>query len=122
MLETSPRAGRSGGAVARTLTFRRLEAVSIVHSTIYLGLLLCAFALGKPQPATFVLGLGHGVLWIGMSLACLAAARARVVPFWLAVTVAVVGGLGPFAGTGGFFVAARRRARVAPDAERHALE
>jgi hypothetical protein len=34
-----------------------------------------------------------------------------VIPFWLAVTVAVLGGLGPFAGSIGFVVAERRRVR-----------
>jgi hypothetical protein len=90
------------------ITFRRLEAVSFGHSAVYLGLLICAFAAGKPQPATFILGLSHGLLWIGMSLVCIAAARARIIPFWLAVTVAVLGGLGPFAGTIGFVVQERR--------------
>lgn len=95
----------------RAITFRRLELASFTHSTIYLALLVCAFALGSPQPETFILGLAHGVMWIGMSLVCIAAARARVIPFWLAVTVAVLGGLGPFAGSVGFIVAERRRAR-----------
>jgi hypothetical protein len=90
------------------ITFRRLEAVSFFHSTVYLALLVCAFALSNPEPETFVLGLGHGLLWIAMSLVCIAAARARVIPFWLAVTVAVLGGLGPFAGTVGFVLADRR--------------
>ena len=94
------------------ITFRRLETVSFTHSAIYLGLLVCAFALGSPQPETFVLGLAHGLLWIGMSLVCLAAARARIVPFWLAVLVAVLGGLGPFAGSIGFLVAERRKRRT----------
>lgn len=88
--------------------FRRLEAVSFTHSAIYAGLLVCAFALGNPEPETFVLGLAHGCLWIGMSLVCIYAARRRVIPFWLAVTVAVLGGLGPFAGTIGFVLAERR--------------
>ena len=69
--------------------------------------------LGNPQPETFILGLGHGVLWIAMSLVCIAAARARVIPFWLAVTVAVLGGLGPFAGSIGFVIADQRRAAKA---------
>jgi hypothetical protein len=47
-------------------------------------------------------------MWIAMSLICIAAARARVIPFWLAVTVAVLGGLGPFAGSIGFVVTERR--------------
>ena len=95
------------------VTFRRLEAVSFGHSAVYLSLLLCAFVLGNPQPETFVLGLGHGVLWIVMSLVCIAAARARIIPFWLAVTVAVLGGLGPFAGSLGFVLADHRRATQA---------
>lgn len=93
----------------RPITFRRLEAVSFFHSTVYVALLLCAFAFGNPEPETFILGLSHGVLWIAMSLVCVAAARVRIIPFWLAVLVAVLGGLGPFAGSAGFVVAERRR-------------
>ena len=92
----------------KLVTFRRLEAASFTHSCIYLALLLCAFALGNPEPATFILGLAHGLMWIGMSLVCIAAARAHVIPFWLAVTVAVLGGLGPFAGTAGFLALEHR--------------
>ena len=95
------------------MTFRRLEAVSFTHSGVYLALLLCAFVLGKPEPETFILGLSHGLLWIGMSIVCIAAARARIIPFWLAVTVAVLGGLGPFAGSIGFIIAERREPREA---------
>jgi hypothetical protein len=97
----------------RAITFSRLKVVSFTHSTVYLALLVCAFVLGNPEPATFVLGLAHGLLWIGMSLVCIAAARARVIPFWLAVTVAVLGGLGPFAGTIGFLIEERRRRQTA---------
>ena len=91
------------------ITFRRLEMVSFFHSAIYLALLFSAFIAGNPEPETFAFGLSHGVLWIGMALVCIAAARARIIPFWLAVTVAVIGGLGPFAGSIGFVVADRRR-------------
>ena len=93
----------------QSVTFRRLEAASFTHSTVYLALLICAFALGNPEPETFILGLTHGLMWIGMSLICIAAARARVIPFWLAVTVAVLGGLGPFCGSIGFVVEERRQ-------------
>jgi hypothetical protein len=96
----------------RLVTFRRLEVASFTHSLVYLSLLLCAFVLGNPQPETFLLGLAHGVIWIVMSLICIAAARQRVIPFWLAVTVAVIGGLGPFAGSIGFVIADRRRQAV----------
>jgi hypothetical protein len=97
----------------RAITFGRLEAVSFIHSCVYLALLICAFALSNPEPATFVLGMSHGLLWIGMSLVCIAAARMHVIPWWLAVTVAVLGGLGPFAGSIGFVVQERRRRQSA---------
>jgi hypothetical protein len=85
--------------------------VSFIHSTVYLALLVTAFVLGSPEPETFILGMTHGLMWIGMSLVCLVATRARIIPFWLAVTVVVLGGLGPFAGTLGFVVQDRRRNR-----------
>ena len=97
----------------KLVTLGRLEVLSFTHSAVYLALLVCAFALGNPEPETFVLGLAHGLMWIGMSLICIAAARARIIPFWLAVTVAVLGGLGPFAGSVGFVIESRRRARKA---------
>lgn len=93
--------------------FRALKMVSLFHSCVYLGLLLCAFALGKPQPETFVLGLSHGLLWIFMSLVCLAAVRARIVPLRLAVAVAVLGGIGPFFGSYEFL----REQRLRSDAQ-----
>lgn len=96
---------------ARVITFRRLEAASLTHSAVFLALLVCAFAAGKPEPETFILGMTHGVMWIAMSLVCIVAARLRVIPFWLAVTIAVLGGLGPFLGSIGFLVLERRRAR-----------
>jgi hypothetical protein len=97
-------------------TYRRLEIASFTHSVVYLSLLVCAFALGGPQPETFVLGLTHGVVWIVMSLLCIAAATRKIVPFWLAVLVAVIGGLGPFAGSIGFILVDRRRAAPSPAA------
>lgn len=103
-------AAREQSPFTRVVTFRRLETVSLFHSCVYLALLICAFALGKPEPATFVFGLSHGLLWIAMSLVCIAAVRWRVIPFWLAVTVAVLGGLGPFMGSIGFIYETRRRA------------
>ncbi len=84
---------------AGPLTFARLKWTSFTHSCVYTALLICAFAAGSPQPLTFVLGLTHGVLWILMSLACIAAARLRIVSLKLAVAVAVLGGIGPFFGS-----------------------
>jgi hypothetical protein len=95
--------------------FTPLKWTSFFHSCVYTSLLICAFALGKPQPETFVLGWTHGLLWIGMSLACIAAARMRIVSLRLAVAVAVLGGIGPFFGSWEFIRA--QRARANPHAE-----
>ena len=93
----------------RLVTLKRLEIISICHSCIYTALLICAIGLGNPQPLTTILGFGHGIIWIAMSLVCIAAARFRVIPWWLAVCVAVLGGVGPFFGTAGFVIESRRR-------------
>ncbi len=100
--------GRAGWVV-RALGFERLKATSFGHSLVYTGLLVCAFAAGKPEPLTFALGMTHGVLWILMSLACLTAARLRIVSLRLAVAVAVLGGIGPFFGSVEFICESRRR-------------
>ncbi len=97
-----------GSRAAGPLTFGRLRTASFVHSCVYLALLLCAFAAGGPQPETFVLGLTHGLMWIAMSLLCLAAARLRVVSLKLAVAVVVLGGIGPFFGSWEFVRESRR--------------
>jgi len=90
--------------------FTAMRRVSFTHSLIYLALLYTAFAAGKPEPATFVLGLSHGLLWIGMSIACLVAVRRRVLPLRVAVAVAVLGGIGPFFGSLEFIRETRQRA------------
>jgi hypothetical protein len=102
----------SSSDAAGPLTFTRLKWASFTHSCVYAGLLLSAFAAGKPEPLTFVLGLGHGVLWIAMSFACIAAARLRVISLRLAVAVAVLGGVGPFFGSIEFVREQRRRKRA----------
>ena len=105
--------GQTGGATPPPLdarAFTGLKWVSFTHSVIYLALLICAFALAKPEPETFVLGLTHGLLWIAMSLTCIVAARLRIVPLRLSVAVAVLGGIGPFFGSYEFVREQRRRA------------
>jgi hypothetical protein len=92
--------------------FSGLKWVSFTHSTIYTALLVCAFALRNPQPATFVLGLTHGLLWIAMSLTCIVCMRLRIVSMRLAAAVAVLGGIGPFFGSYEFVREQRRRARM----------
>ncbi len=83
----------------RKAAFLSLKWISFFHSCVYTALLICAFAAGSPQPETFVLGLSHGLLWIFMSVACIAAAKVKIVPLRLAVAVAVLGGIGPFFGS-----------------------
>jgi hypothetical protein len=113
--DTSPTAHPAARAIppprvgAGPLTFTRLKWISFTHSCIYTTLLICAFAAGKPEPLTFVLGLTHGLLWIFMSLTCIAAARLRIVSLRLAVAVAVLGGIGPFFGSYEFIREQRRR-------------
>jgi hypothetical protein len=112
---TSKATGASAAASAAAATptphpsiaFTRLKRASFFHSCVYASLLVCAFALGKPQPETLVLGWTHGILWIGMSLACITAARLRVVSLRIAVAVAVLGGIGPFFGSWEFVRAQR---------------
>jgi hypothetical protein len=94
------------------ITFTRLERVSFCHSLVYLALLIVAFGLHNPQPATFILGMSHGLLWIAMSLVCLTAARLRIIPLRIAVAVAVLGGIAPFFGSAEFIRESRRRAHV----------
>jgi hypothetical protein len=96
-------------AQAGPLTFTRLKWASFTHSCVYTALLVSAFVIGKPEPLTFVLGWTHGLMWIFMSLACITAARLRVVSLKLAVAVAVLGGIGPFFGSYQFVREQRER-------------
>jgi hypothetical protein len=100
-------------AAAGPLTFDRLRRTSYLHSCVYLALLLAAFAAGKPEPLTFILGLTHGLLWIAMSIACVVAARLHIVSLRLAVAVAVLGGIGPFFGSYEFLREQRQRSNAA---------
>jgi hypothetical protein len=108
--DARPRAGEArADAVNRGQVFTRLKWASFTHSCVYTALLLCAFAAGKPEPATFILGLTHGLLWIAMSLVCVVCVRLRIVPLRLAAAVAVLGGIGPFFGSAEFIREQRRR-------------
>jgi hypothetical protein len=99
------------------LTRGRLKWVSFGHSCIYTALLVCAFVASKPEPLTFALGLGHGLLWIAMSLTCIVCARLRLVSLRLAVAVAVLGGIGPFFGSYEFVREERRNPEAAGRSE-----
>lgn len=96
-------------AVAALASFRFLRALSYTNSVVYCGLLAAWLAPGL-ESATTVLGWCHGIMWIVLSLLSLVAVQRRVIPFWLAIVVVVIGGIGPFAGSVGFIVETRRRA------------
>ena len=75
--------------------FNALKYGSFAHSAVYTALLVASLTDGE----TLVLGWIHGVGWIVMSIACLAAARLRIIPLKVAVAVVVLGGVGPFFGS-----------------------
>jgi hypothetical protein len=89
------------------LTFRRLKYLSFTHSAIYTCLLIAWIVPGLHREE-LIFGWAHGIGWICMSLLCIEAVRRRVIPLWLGVMVAVIGGVGPFAGSVGFVVEERR--------------
>jgi hypothetical protein len=89
---------------------RVLRKISYTHSVVYLVLLWAAF-IDRHDGIVLVFGWAHGLLWIAMSLLCLEAVRRRLLPLWLGVMVAIVGGVGPFAGSIGFAVHKRRLRR-----------
>jgi hypothetical protein len=93
---------RAGGPI----TFDRLKYLSFAHSAAYFLLLASWIAPGY-EGATNVLGWVHGIGWIVMSALCIVAVRLRVIPLWLAVMVAIVGGVGPFAGSIAFVLCHR---------------
>src|SRR4051812_18748414 len=97
------------------LTFDRLIWLSFTHSTIYTGLLFFWLAPGF-EGMTAVFGWLHGVGWIAMSLLSIAAYRRRLITVQLALLIAVVGGVGPYAGSIGCVVEQRRRGTGATQA------
>ena len=94
------------------MSFRTLKYLSFTHSAIYTALLV-SWATDADGPK-YVLGWCHGIGWIVMSLLSIAAVRTRTIPLWLGVMVAVVGGVGPFAGTIGFLYEERRASSSHP--------
>jgi hypothetical protein len=90
------------------MTFQQLKLLSFTHSAIYLTLLTVWLVPGLTGAET-IFGWAHGIGWIVMSLLCIYAVRRRVIPLWLGVTVAIIGGVGPFAGSAGFIIEEHRR-------------
>ena len=90
-----------------------MEGVSLFHSVIYTSLLISAFVLGDPQPVTFILGLTHGLLWIGMSITSLLALHFRIINLRLTVAITLLGCIAPFFGSLEFILQSRRKATAA---------
>ena len=88
-----------------------MRALSFLNSAVFSALLFFWLAPGYADETT-VFGWCHGCMWIVLSVLSVVGVRRREIPFWLAVVVTVVGGVGPFAGSAGFVVEARRRARA----------
>ena len=88
--------------------FELLRALSFLNSTVFTFLLFFWLAPGYDAETT-VFGWCHGCLWIVLSLLSIVAVRRHVIPFWLAVVVTLIGGIGPYAGSIGFVVETRRR-------------
>ena len=93
------------------VTFGRMERVSLFHSVVYTGLLICAFLLDGPQPITFILGLTHGLIWIGMSITSIFAVHYRVINLRLAAAIALLGCVAPFFGSIEFLRQSHSRGR-----------
>jgi hypothetical protein len=89
------------------LTFERLKWASFTHSAIY-TILLVVWLVPGLHGFEMVFGMAHGLGWIAMSVACIAALRLRVIDLRLAVAVAVLGGIGPFIGSLEFLRQSRR--------------
>jgi hypothetical protein len=99
----------------RVLSFNNLMVLSIVHSFLFTGLMLCAFVLGKPQPATFIFGFTHGVLYMVTVALVIVAAKLRTISITTALVVGIMGAIGPYFGTYEFLREwnKKRRARAA---------
>jgi hypothetical protein len=113
-VSTTGQAHVPGEWFRRHVTYRRLEAASIIHSATFIALLVCAFLAGSPQPYTFVFGFAHGVLFIVMGVVCVVAARYRMLPPQVVVAVIVFGSVGPFLGSIWFVRYDERRTRGDP--------
>jgi hypothetical protein len=87
------------GHFRRLVTFDRMVHQPPIWS---IRLLICAFVLDGPQPITFILGLTHGILWIGMSITSVFAVRYGVINLRLAVAISILGCIAPFFGSAEF--------------------
>ena len=88
-------------------SFTRLKWASFAHSTFYAALLL-SWATAW-QTGQTVFGYAHGIGWFVMCGLAIWGLKARVIPLYVAVCVAVIGAVGPFVGTAAFIREERHR-------------
>lgn len=109
--------GRLGGRrYSAWLTFDVVKWSSFAHSTVY-ACLLVAWAVPGWHAAEMVFGFAHGIGWFLMCGLCLLALRHRVIPLYVAASVAVLGAIGPFIGSAAFV--REQRARVLRNGREH---
>lgn len=90
-----------------------LKVCSYLHSTVY-AVLLAVWLIPGLEGPTFVFGMAHGIGWIVMALLSIAAVQRRVIPLSAAVLIAIVGCVGPFAGSAWFAWRKRRGVESTP--------
>lgn len=89
------------------MTFTRLKWASFTHSTVYAALLASWAAAWQTGETVF--GYAHGIGWFVMCALAIWGLRARLIPLYVAVCVAVIGAVGPFVGTAAFLWEERHR-------------
>jgi hypothetical protein len=104
--------------LARLLSFNHMMVLSITHSILFTGLMICAFVLDHPEPATFIFGFTHGVLYMIIAVLAAIAAKLKTISLTTALVVIILGAFGPYFGTFDFLRewSAKRRGAVAEDA------
>jgi hypothetical protein len=99
--------------LVRLLSFNHMMVLSIVHSFLFTGLMICAFVLAHPQPATFIFGFTHGVLYMIIAALAALAAKLKTIPLTTALVVIILGAFGPYFGSYDFIREYLKRRRGA---------
>jgi len=99
--------------LVRLLSFNHMMVLSIVHSFLFTGLMICAFVLDHPQPATFIFGFTHGVLYMIIAGLAALAAKLKTIPLTTALVVIILGAFGPYFGSYDFIREYLKRRRGA---------
>ena len=89
------------------MTFRHIKWASFAHSAVYAALLVSWAAAWQTGETVF--GYAHGIGWFAMCGLAIWGLKARVIPLYVAVCIAVIGAVGPFVGTAAFIREERRR-------------